>query len=148
MKKILLLTAFLCSSVLLVSAQDSLLIKEWQLTHFDGIDKMRASQAYRTAVPSMREDIEMKIKARLENTVYNFISMDSLYFTDNVDYQVVQKRVRIEISEDQVLSIFDGPQVKKAKIIELSPERLVLEPILEGGQVGRMIFEPYFKKED
>lgn len=148
MKKALFLTSLLFSIVFHTSAQDSLLIKEWQLVHFDGIDKMRASQAYRTAVPTMRENMEMKIKSRLENTVYNFISMDSLYYTDNVDYQVIQKKVRIEISEDRVLSIFDGKQVKKAKIIELSPERLVLEPILHGGQMGRMIFEPYIKRED
>ncbi len=128
--------------------QDLSLQGEWQLVHFDGIDKLRASNQYRGATPQLRADMEVKIKERLENTVYNFVSADSLYYTDYVKQRVIQKKAKIEIGEDQVLRIFDGDQVKEARIVVLEENRLVLEPIVSGAQIGKMTFEPYVKPED
>ncbi len=135
------------STVAASFSQSNPILGEWQLVHSEGIDKLRSSAQYRSATPSMREDMELKIRERLENTVYSFISEDSLYYTDYVNYRIIQKKARITIS-DQVLSIMEGAQTKRAKIVELGEDRLVLEPIVEGTQVGKMIFEPYVKPEN
>ena len=89
----------------------------------------------------MKANMEAKINYRLESTVYQFISADSLYFTDFVNQIIVQKKAKIEVSADNILSINDGDQIKKAKILELEPDRLVIEPIVQGGSVGKFVFE-------
>ncbi len=117
------------------------LIGKWQLVHFDGVEKVRNSPQYREADETMKSNMEAKINYRLESTVYQFISADSLYFTDFVNQIIVQKKAKIEVSADNVLSINDGNQIKKAKILELEPDRLVIEPIIQGGNVGKFVFE-------
>jgi hypothetical protein len=89
----------------------------------------------------MKANMEAKINYRLESTVYQFISADSLYYTDFVNQTIVRKKAKIEVSKSNVLSINDGDQVKKARIIESEPNQLILEPIVEGGSVGKFIFE-------
>lgn len=122
-------------------AQSQSLIGNWQLVHFDGAEKVRNSSQYREADATMRANMEAKINYRLESTVYQFVSSDSLYFTDFVNQTIVQKKAKIEVSPENVLSIDDGDQIKKARIIESEPNQLILEPIVEGGSVGKFIFE-------
>jgi len=122
-------------------ANSQSLIGKWQLVHFDGVEKVRNSPQYREAGETMKSNMEAKINYRLESTVYQFISADSLYFTDFVNQIIVQKKAKIEVSADNMLSINDGNQIKKAKILELEPDRLVIEPIVEGGNVGKFVFE-------
>lgn len=122
-------------------AHSQSLIGKWQLVHFDGVEKVRNSPQYREADETMKSNMEAKINYRLESTVYQFISADSLYFTDFVNQIIVQKKAKIEVSADNVLSINDGNQIKKAKILELEPDRLVIEPIVQGGNVGKFVFE-------
>lgn len=122
-------------------AQSQSLIGNWQLVHFDGMEKVRNSPQYREADATMKANMEAKINYRLESTVYQFISADSLYFTDFVNQIIVRKKAKIEVSSDNVLSINDGDQIKKAKILELEPDRLVIEPIVQGGNVGKFVFE-------
>jgi hypothetical protein len=121
--------------------QSQSLIGNWQLVHFDGVEKVRNSPQYREADATMKSNMEAKINYRLESTVYQFISADSLYFTDFVNQIIVRKKAKIEVSADNVLSINDGDQIKKAKILELEPNRLVIEPIVQGGNVGKFVFE-------
>lgn len=123
------------------SAQSQSLIGNWQLVHFDGVDKVRSSPQYLQADATMKANMEAKINYRLESTVYQFISADSLYFTDFVNQIIVQKKAKIELSADNVLTINDGAQIKKATILELEPNRLVIEPIVQGGNVGKFVFE-------
>lgn len=123
------------------SAQSQSLIGNWQLVHFDGAEKVRNSTQYREADATMKANMEGKINYRLESTVYQFISADSLYFTDFVNQTIVQKKAKIEVSPENVLSINDGDQIKKARILTLEPNQLILEPIVEGGSVGKFIFE-------
>lgn len=123
------------------SAQSQSLIGNWQLVHFDGAEKVRNSTQYREADATMKANMEAKINYRLESTVYQFISADSLYFTDFVNQTIVQKKAKIEVSPENVLSINDGDHIKKARIIESEPNQLILEPIVEGGSVGKFIFE-------
>jgi len=130
------------------SAQSQSLTGNWQLVHFDGVEKVRNSPQYREADETMKANMEAKINYRLESTVYQFISTDSLYFTDFVNQIIVQKKAKIEVSADNVLTINDGDQIKKAKILELEPNRLVIEPILQGGNVGKFIFERIIKPKN
>lgn len=123
------------------STQSQSLIGNWQLVHFDGVEKVRNSLQYREADATMKANMEAKITYRLESTVYQFITADSLYFTDFVNQTIVQKKAKIEVSADNVLSINDGDQIKKAKIVELEPNRLVIEPIVKGESVGKFVFE-------
>lgn len=127
------------------SAQSQSLTGNWQLVHFDGVEKVRNSPQYREADETMKANMEAKINYRLESTVYQFISTDSLYFTDFVNQIIVQKKAKIEVSADNVLTINDGDQIKKAKILELEPNRLVIEPVVQGGNVGKFIFERIIK---
>lgn len=122
-------------------AQSQSLTGNWQLVHFDGAEKVRNSSQYREADATLKANMEAKINYRLESTVYQFISADSLYFTDFVNQSIVRKKAKIEVSQSNVLSINDGVQIKKARILELEPNQLIIEPIVEGGSVGRFIFE-------
>lgn len=124
------------------------LIGKWQLVYFDGIEQIRQSSRYRNAPAEAKQDMEYRIANRLENTVYEFMDGDSLVFTDYGQKGIVQKRVKFEVDEDQVLHIFEENQTRKAKIIELTENRLILEPISENGVLGKLIFEPWVKPEE
>ncbi len=141
MKFPLIVTLIFSFTFFWTSTQSQSLIGNWQLVQFDGEEKVRNSPQYREADALMKANMESKINYRLENTVYQFVSADSLYFTDFVNQIIVQKKVKIEMSADNVLTIHDGDQIKKAKILELETDRLVIEPIIEGGSVGKFVFE-------
>jgi hypothetical protein len=141
MKFSLITILFLSLAFIWNPVQSQSLLGNWQLVHFDGVEKVRNSPQYREADATMKSNMEAKINYRLESTVYQFISADSLYFTDFVNQIIVRKKAKIEVSADNVLSINDGEQIKKAKILELESTRLVIEPIVEGGNVGKFVFE-------
>ena len=117
------------------------LIGTWQLVHFDAMDQLRNSAAYRNASPAMRAGLEYKINNRLENTVYEFVAGDSLKYTDYVRQEVVQKLAKIEIDSEDVMSIQTGKEVRKAKIVALSSDKMVLEPISSNPGSGKLVFE-------
>lgn len=117
------------------------LIGTWQLVHFDAMDELRKSPQYQNATAAMRAGLEYKINNRLENTVYEFIPGDSLKYTDYVQQEVVQKQAKIEISSEDVMTIQTGKEIRKAKIVEFSSERMVLEPISTKPGSGRLVFE-------
>ncbi|MFC5624838.1 hypothetical protein [Algoriphagus winogradskyi] len=117
------------------------LLGTWQLVHFDAMDQLRNSKEYQNATAAMRAGMEYKINNRLENTVYEFIPGDSLKYTDYVRQEVVQKQAKVEISKEDVLTIQSGKEIRKAKIVELSNERMVLEPISSNPGSGKLIFE-------
>lgn len=117
------------------------LLGTWQLVHFDAMDQLRNSPQYQNSDSAMRSGIEYKIQNRLENTVYKFVDGDSLKFTDYVRQEVVQKRAKIEISSDNVLTIRTEAETRKAKIVELGNDRMVLEPISTSPGAGKLVFE-------
>ena len=117
------------------------LIGTWQLIHFDAMDDLRKSSQYQTGSPTMRAGLEYKIRNRLENTVYEFVPGDSLKYTDYIRQEVVQKKAKIEISPEDVLTIQTDEEIRKAKIVEFSSERMVLEPISTNPGSGRLVFE-------
>lgn len=146
--------SFICSllfALILGGAEIQIqqLLGKWRLVHFDGIDRVKKSPEYQTSNFAMRENIEYKIKSRLENTIYNFIPGDSLIYTDYVNSTIVMKKAKIELKKDNMLNIFDGKHMRQAKIIELELNRLVLEPISSstyGG--GKLVFERIIENEN
>lgn len=124
------------------------LLGKWQLVYFDGIDRVKKSPQYQSSDSAMRANIEYKIKSRLENTVYDFIQGDSLLFTDYENSIIVMKKAKIELKKDNVLTIFDGKELREAKILELDANRMVLEPISSNSNGGgKLIFERVVGKE-
>lgn len=117
------------------------LIGTWQLVHFDAMDELRKSPQYRNSDSSLRAGLEYKIQNRLENTVYIFVAGDSLKYTDYVMQEVVQKKAKIEISSNNVLSIKTGSEIKQAKIVEFGSDRMVLAPISNNPSSGKLVFE-------
>ncbi|MEB2784306.1 hypothetical protein [Algoriphagus persicinus] len=117
------------------------LIGTWQLVHFDAMDQLRNSPQYQNADATMRAGLEYKIQNRLENTVYQFVPGDSLNYTDYVRQEVVQKQAKIEISTDNVLTIHTGTESRKAKIVKVESNRMILEPISTNPGSGKLVFE-------
>lgn len=123
------------------------LLGKWQLVNFDGIERVKKSPQYQSSDSAMRANIEYKIKSRLENTVYDFIPGDSLLYTDYENSIIVMKKAKVELKKDNVLTIFDGKEMREAKILELDADRMVLEPVSSnpnGG--GKLIFERVIEK--
>ncbi len=116
------------------------LIGDWQLVDFDGIKKIKTSPQYLNSSAPFRADLETKINYRLENTVYKFLEGDSLTYTDFVNQAIVLRKAKIEISDDNLMTIKEGEDVKQAKIIELEGNKLVLEPVSANGTSGGKLY--------
>jgi uncharacterized membrane protein len=117
------------------------LIGSWQLTYFDGIERIVKSADYQKASSEERANMDAKIKYRLESTVYQFESDNVLKFTDFENQTVVQKTAKVELKEGDVLVIHEEDQDRLAKIVELTPQNLVLMPISATSKSGKLVFE-------
>lgn len=137
-----LITSFLLSLVLFWNQIEySQLIGSWQLTHFEGIEKIVNSTQYQTANSIERASMDARINYRLENTVYQFEEGDILKFTDFENQTIVQKEVKIELMEGNMLLIHEEKGDRLAKIIEFTEEKMVLQPISKNSASGKLIFE-------
>jgi hypothetical protein len=121
--------------------QYSELIGSWQLTYFDGIEKIVKSPEYQNASAAQRASMDARISYRLENTVYQFEEGDVLKFTDFEKQTVVQKSVKIELMEGNMLVIHEEKGDRLAKIIEFSEDKMVLQPISKAATSGKLTFE-------
>ncbi|MEN2281518.1 hypothetical protein AAGF08_05215 [Algoriphagus sp. SE2] len=125
------------------------LIGSWQLVDFDGIKKIKSSPEYLSSSADFRANLESKINYRLENTVYKFTEGDSLAYTDFVNQEIILKKAKIEVSEDNIVTIHEGENIKQAKIIELDGNNLILEPIsTNGNSAGKLVFERIVVKKE
>lgn len=121
--------------------QYSELVGTWQLTYFDGIEKIVHSPEYQNATPMQRANMDARIKFRLENTVYQFEEKDVLKYIDFVNQTVVQKKAKIELRDENMLIIHDEDEDRLAKIVEFSPKKMVLLPISATSKSGKLVFE-------
>lgn len=121
--------------------QYSELVGTWQLTYFDGIEKIVHSPEYQNATSMQRANMDARIKFRLENTVYQFEEKDVLKYIDFVNQTVVQKEAKIELKEGNMLVIHDEDEDRLAKIVELTPKKMVLLPISATSKSGKLVFE-------
>lgn len=125
----------------LAQIQYSQLIGSWQLVHFDGMEKIINSSQYQHANAAEKANMDARINFRLENTVYQFEEGKVLKFTDFENQTIVQKTVKIELEEGNMLLIQDERGDRLAKITEFSENRMVLQPISKSSASGRLIFE-------
>ena len=121
--------------------QYSQLIGSWQLIHFDGIAKIVHSPQYQNATPNEKASMDARIKFRLENTVYQFEEGDVLKFTDFENQTIVQKEVKIELTEGNMLVIHEEKGDRLAKIVEFSEDKMVLQPISQNAASGKLTFQ-------
>ncbi|MBN7811094.1 hypothetical protein J0A68_09010 [Algoriphagus sp. H41] len=117
------------------------LIGSWQLTHFDGMEKIVHSPQYQNANSMERASMDARIKYRLENTVYQFEAGDVLKFTDFENQTVVQKEAKIELMDGNMLLIHEEKGDRLAKILEFTDQKMVLQPISKSSVSGKLIFE-------
>lgn len=117
------------------------LIGSWQLTHFDGMEKIIHSPQYQNANSMERASMDARIKYRLENTVYQFEAGDVLKFTDFENQTVVQKEAKIELMDGNMLLIHEEKGDRLAKILEFTDQKMVLQPISKSSVSGKLIFE-------
>lgn len=117
------------------------LIGSWQLTHFEGMEKIVHSPQYQNATTTERANMDARIKYRLENTVYQFEAGDVLKFTDFENQTVVQKEAKIELMEGNMLLIHEENGDRLAKILEFTDQKMVLQPISKKSASGKLIFE-------
>lgn len=137
-----LLTSFLLTwAVFWNQIEYKQLIGSWQLTHFEGMEKIVNSPQYQTANERERASMDARIKYRLENTVYQFEVGDVLKFTDLENQQVVQKEAKIELAEGNMLLIHEEKGDRIARIIEFSEQRMVLLPVSKSSASGKLVFE-------
>lgn len=121
--------------------QYSELVGSWQLTYFDGIERIVNSPEYQKATPSEKFAMDARINFRLENTVYQFEKGDVLKFTDFENQTIVRKEVKIELSEGNILIIHEEKGDRLAKIVEFSADKMVLQPISQNAASGKLTFE-------
>lgn len=137
-----LISSFLFTLVLFWNqVQYSQLVGSWQLIHFDGIAKIVHSPQYQNATPNEKASMDARIKFRLENTVYQFVEGDTLKFTDFENQTIVQKEVKIELTEGNMLVIHEEKGDRLAKIVEFSEDKMVLQPISQNAASGKLTFE-------
>ncbi len=117
------------------------LIGSWQLTHFEGMEKLISSSQYQNANSMERASMDARIKFRLENTVYQFEVDQVMKFTDFENQQVVQKEARVELLDGSVLVMHEEKGDRSATIIELTDQKMVLQPISTSSVSGKLIFE-------
>jgi hypothetical protein len=136
------ITSFLITLVFAWNqVQYSQLVGSWQLIHFDGIAKIVHSPQYQNATPNEKASMDARIKFRLENTVYQFEEGDVLKFTDFENQTIVQKEVKIELTEGNMLVIHEEKGDRLAKIVEFSEDKMVLQPISQNAASGKLTFE-------
>lgn len=117
------------------------LVGAWQLVHFDGMEKIVYSPQYQNANSAQRASMDARIKFRLENTVYEFLDGGNLKYIELQDQTIVRKEAKVELSGGNVLLIHDEKGDRLAQIVELTPEKLVLQPISKNANIGKLIFE-------
>ncbi len=117
------------------------LVGSWQLVHFDGMEKIVYSPQYQNASPAQRASMDARIKFRLENTVYEFLEGGNLKYIEFQDQTIVRKEAKVGLSNGNILLIHDEKGDRLAQIVELTPEKLVLQPISKNANTGKLIFE-------
>jgi hypothetical protein len=123
------------------------LIGSWQLVHFDGIQKIVYSPDYQNANPEQRASMDARIKFRLENTVYEFTEGSTLKYIEFENKTVIQKEAKIELREGNMLLIHDEKGDRLARIVELTADKLTLQPISKNSSTGTLVFERLKKKQ-
>lgn len=117
------------------------LLGKWQLVHFDGVSKLVNSPEYQNATEAQRASMNVRIKARLESTVYDFQADQVLEYTDSEQQVVVRKKAKVELSEGNMLLIHDEKGDRLARIVTLTADQLIFQPLTKNASMGNLTFE-------
>lgn len=145
MKKSLLILLLLLSFQSFGQVTYDQLLGKWQLVHFDGIAKVANSPEFQNASEAQRASMNARIKARLENTVYEFLEGDTLEYIDFDQQSIVRKRAKVELSEGNMLLIHDEKGDRLARILSITEDKLILQPISKNSAMGNLTFERIFE---
>lgn len=145
MKKSLLILLLFASFQSFGQVSYDQLLGKWQLVHFDGIAKVVNSPEFQNASEAQRASMNARIKARLENTVYEFLEGDTLEYIDFEQQSIVRKRAKVELSEGNILLIHDEKGDRLARILSLTEDKLILQPISKNSAMGNLTFERIFE---
>ena len=124
------------------------LFGKWQLVYFDGIERIRKSPQFLNADSATQANMQYRIQYRLESTVYQFSAVDSLKFTDFENQQLVLKKAKVKLDDQNILTIYEGNEVRQAKIVEFDANKLVLQPISQNPGAGKLVFERIIEKKE
>lgn len=124
------------------------LFGKWQLVYFDGIERIRKSPQFLNADSATQANMQYRIQYRLESTVYQFSPGDSLKFTDFENQQLVLKKAKVKLDDQNILTIYEGNEVRQAKIVEFDANKLVLQPISQNPGAGKLVFERIIEKKE
>lgn len=124
------------------------LFGKWQLVYFDGIERIRKSPQFLNADSATQANMQYRIQYRLESTVYHFSAGDSLKFTDFENQQLVLKKAKVKLDDQNILTIYEGNEVRQAKIVEFDANKLVLQPISQNPGAGKLVFERIIEKKE
>lgn len=146
MKRLLSLSIFLLLSANTLLAQKiepEKIIGKWQLKSFDTIDMIRSSPGYLNSPEHIRKEMDEKSDKLLSNTVYNFMGLDSLVYTDLQGDKIVERRAIYNIRENYLtLKELDRPYSRQAKLLKLEDDILIFTPVVNGKDgKGKMVFE-------
>lgn len=144
MKKSLLILLLFVSFQSFGQVTYSQLLGKWKLVHFDGIAKIVNSPEFQNATEAQRESINARIKSRLENTIYEFLEGDTLEYVDFEQQSIVRKSAKVELQEGDMLLIHDEKGDRLARILSITEDKLILQPITKNSAMGNLTFERIF----
>lgn len=123
------------------------LAKTWKLKSYDAIEKIKFSTAYTNGSAEMKKVFDKMAKLVLDSTRYDFKANGTLVYTDieltNLEVKVLRRNARWSIKGDTLtIEETERDYQRKAKIIKLTANQLVIIPIINGQDgSSQMVFE-------
>lgn len=139
----LLIVVFSCCHSLTAQEVDtSQLIGKWKLKSYDTIELILSSPAFQQMPENTKKEMTDRIDQQLDNTVYHFVSNDSLIYTDIESGKVVHRKAIYNLNGTYLtLKEIDRPYSRQAKILKLNKQTLIFTPVVEGKDgKGEMVF--------
>ena len=121
--------------------------KVWKLKSYDAIEKIKFSGAYTNGSEEMKKVFDKMAKLVLDSTRYDFKANGALVYTDielsNLEVKIIKRNARWSIKSNVLLiEETERNYKRKAKIIKLTADQLVIIPIINGQDgSSQMVFE-------
>lgn len=142
MTKFWIATSFILIGIGFVEQTNFNLVGKWKLVKYDAFDKVRQSPAYLLGTDEEIRQYDIQVRLLLDSTTYDFQNDGTLIYSDLENQKLVKRRATWTIQDSTLLiTEINRPFNREAKIILLTPEKLILSPII-AGTIGdsKMIF--------
>ncbi len=120
------------------------LAQRWKLIEFNTFDNIRTSPSFQEMAADQQQLFEHMVKTVLDSTVYEFREDGTMSYHEysNQKKQLYIIQAEWELNGD-VLLIKTENQYKrrKAKVLSLAEDQLVLSPMISGTAEGKMTFK-------